>query len=145
MSAEKWRYVMNLEKLTELRDYLLLVPEEKFDYSSFFRQENGLCLDIIPALQTHCFTTACVAGHAAVLFAEELEITRAFEDGNKFTNVLGGLLGLRWSQRYFLFYDRAEIANKSDAIRRLTHLIEGKRVKEYNWSQESHLERRNER
>lgn len=148
---------MNVEKLTRLRDYLLLVPEERFQYKLFFCNKETYPLSIRESLKGN-FYAANAEGYAAILFLFQVILRLGTEErlsdvllpedrrpkmsspfsGERLSAVIQHLLGLSDDERTFLFDDENERANKSDAILRLNHLIEGKGVLNYDWSKESY-------
>lgn len=122
---------MNIERLTELRDYLLAVPDERFDYSVQFSGSSSAQSWMAfhnRTIQYPCSTTGCVAGHACFYFGLH---------GGGPMRVAANHLGIDDGVDTFLFIEECEQANKSDAILRLNHLISGGTPDTYDWTQES--------
>lgn len=59
---------MNTDNLRTLAEYLLTVPEERFDMLTY--TENESPDDMAAARNNYCGTTACAAGHAASVWPE---------------------------------------------------------------------------
>ena len=119
---------MNLEKLIQLRDHLVSVPDNEFDYENFYLNKSDpdawSSLSLRDDPPQHCGTAGCVAGHAKWLWPElfRQEQGRHINDSTAIGN---GVLGLNGCQQYFLFIENCGDANRLDAIARLDWLIAG--------------------
>jgi hypothetical protein len=111
---------MNIERLTQLRDVLAALPDERFDMSTFGPESSQLL--------HNCGTVACIAGWAAAIFAEP-----GITDG-----AAARTLNLDPDLAHDLFFaddhplketDGLEAITRSDAVKTLTHLIETGEVK----------------
>lgn len=125
-----------IKLLKELHQYLSSLPFSEFNYSSFlphFHQSKWVEGNYIPP----CGTTACVAGHAIILWKLPcLEVEPDCYDPF-IDDVVAKFIGLSVKESDFLFLEHSERASKKDALHRLEWLIDGNDIDDYQWSKES--------
>lgn len=132
---------MNLPRLRELRDHMLTVKDEEFCYRTFFYDRitqkdltysdlNGQEL----APQT-CGTVACLCGHAAWHWREEVEKHVREHPGLFWPAAVDAILELDATQSNALFMTNVQ-ASRKDAIRRLNWLINKGNLSGYRFDME---------
>jgi hypothetical protein len=117
---------VNIERLTQLRDVLAALPDERFDMSTFGQYSDGKDASGQELLH-NCGTVACIAGWAAAIFAEP-----GITDG-----AAARTLNLDPDLAHDLFFaddhplrsHGLAAITRSDAVKTLTHLIETGEVK----------------
>lgn len=119
-------------KLQELYDYVK-PREHEFRYDRFFES--------MPEYEYYhsgkippCGTTACLAGHAVILWG--LTLPRYNDIFYTVDTTVKEFLGLTDDESYFLFRQNSDCATHEDALKRLQWLIDGHQVVDYDWSQE---------
>lgn len=141
---------MHVERMQQLRDHLAQTPDERFNYGMSLGPQGWPGLS--PSLQVTsflerlpypCGSMGCVAGHACLLFdlhADEHMVQDYSRDrllSCLVLRVAANHLELSEPQRHFLFLEDCTRADRSDAVRRLDHLLQGGKVETYDWAQES--------
>lgn len=122
---------MHDERMVELRNLLKNVPEEKFDYDHYFSDEYQALKLLLSGEIVNingCFTSGCVAGYVC----SHWDLT-----GDEPKDLAEKFLQLNYEESHFLFLTRCNKANKKDAICRINHLLSGKFLDDYDFSQES--------
>lgn len=97
----------NIEKLTELADFLDKLPADRFDMRTWgSAYESGVLVYRAPRLN-ECGTTACIAGWGAVLHATEKELSalHASRASGAFIDFGVSMYGLTNQEAHALFVE----------------------------------------
>lgn len=124
---------MNVERITQLRDFLQALPDEKFNMSSLFKPADvETYRELAPTTATEfvhqCGTAACIAGWAITLFDPFAQLPAAN------SGLAEELLDLTSDEGFELFvpegYHNADRFSRTAAIATLTNLLA---TGEVNW------------
>ena len=123
---------MNTQALIELRDHILSIPEEQFDYNYFLSDDGDSQPEYAWAdgIMPPCGTAGCVAGHCIICFKLECHNGLDIEDTARHH------LGLSNGDAYSLFIRGCGTATRNDAIRRLNYLIDEGTLVGYDFVEE---------
>jgi hypothetical protein len=147
---------MNIENMTKLRDFLLLLPKKNFNHA-FWDGNIGAQPDEVKVEDTNvCGTTACIGGWAVILgklapytVNAKNEVVFKDEDSIDWANDAGAWLGLTKKQASKVFYPwetddgynspyyeyLGSTTTNEEAAKFLTLCIKNKDVKFRYWKQ----------